>query len=89
MPDTYKITAYNAATDLATITFNLDARTDFPAVVNGTVGITGVPKDTVINVSAYLRRYANAFIAGKQAEAQRQASISTEVTALLNVTTGF
>jgi hypothetical protein len=89
MADNFKITAYNANTDVATIVFNLDARTDFPAVVNGTLGIGGVPKDTAANVSAYLRKYANAYIAGKQAEAQKIAAISPEVTALLNVVTGF
>jgi hypothetical protein len=89
MADNYKITAYNASTDVATITFNLDPRTNFSAVVNGVMGISGVPKDTTANVSAYLRRYADAYIAGKQAEAARTAAISPEVAALLNVVTTF
>lgn len=89
MADTFRITAYNAATDVATIVFNLDARTGSPAVVNGTIGISGVPKDTVENVKAYLRIYADAYIAGRQAEAVRQAAISSEVSGLLNQTTSF
>jgi hypothetical protein len=87
--DTYKITGYNVNTDVATVVFNLDARTDFPAVVNGTLGIGGLPKDTAANVTAYLKKYAYAYIAGKQAEAQKIAAIAPEVTALLNVVTGF
>jgi hypothetical protein len=89
MADNFRITAYNAATDLATITFNLDARPDFPAVVNGVQGVSGVPKDTVANVKAYLRKYADAYISGKQAENVRAAAVSSEVAALLNVATGF
>lgn len=89
MSDTYKITAYNASTDVATITFNLDPRTNFPAVVNGVQGVSGLPKDTAANVSAYLRKYADAYIAGKQSENARTAAISPEVAALLNVVTTF
>lgn len=89
MADNFKITAYNPATDLASVTFNLDARTDFPAVVNGIVPISGIPKDTAANVKAYLRKYADAYIAGVQATNVRGAAVSPEVAALLNVATGF
>lgn len=89
MADTFRITNYVAATDIATITFVLDPRPGFNGGTFAGVTMHGVPKDTVDNVKAFFRQYADAYISGKQNEAARQASISSEVAALLNVPTGF
>lgn len=85
MADTFRITAYNGATDTATIVFNLDARSNFAAVTNGTQGLTGIPKDTEANATQFIWNYVDNYIAGKQAEAVK-AVISPEVQAMLNVT---
>lgn len=88
MADQFTITAYNAATDKATVTFSLDARPSVPAATYSNILMGGVPKDTVDNVKAYFRDYADKYIAGRQQEAAR-ATVSPEVAALLNVPTGF
>lgn len=81
--DSFTITAYSAATDTATVN----------ATVGGTtytgLKLRGVPKDTVANVKAFMRAYADAYAAGKAQEAQAVAIPSSEVAALLNVPTGF
>lgn len=81
--DSFTITAYNAATDTATVT----------ATVGGTtytgLKLKGVPKDTVANVKAFIRAYADAYAAGKAQETASVSSPSAEVAALLNVPTGF
>ncbi len=87
--DTFTITGYNAATGVATMTFDLVARPGFAAATYTGVKIHGAPKDTVLNVKAFLRNYADAFIAGKIAESNQQSAVSAEVQALLNVPTEF
>jgi hypothetical protein len=89
MADTFKITGYSASNDVATINFTLDPRTNFTGGTFTGVNITGVPKDTAANLSAFLRKYADTYIAGKQAETVRAATVSSEVAALLNIVTGF
>lgn len=87
--DTFTVTAYSKTTDVATITFVLQAAGDFPGGTFTGVKITGLPKSTINDVKAFLRTYVNAFIAGKIAESNAQSDISNEVKTLLNVATGF
>lgn len=81
--DTFTVTGYNVATGVATVTFNVDGKT-----YTG-VNMTGVPKDTVENVKAYMLAYVNAYKAGKALEASKVTAIAPEVAALLNVATPF
>lgn len=87
--DTFTVTAYNKTTDVATITFVLVARPGFAGGTFTGVKISGSPKDTIVNVKAFLRTYADAFIEGKISENNHQADISDEVKTLLNVATDF
>lgn len=87
--DTFTVTAYNKNTDVATITFVLVGRTGFAGGTFTGVKISGIPKDTITNVKAFLRSYADAFIAGKVSESNQQADISDEVKTLLNIATEF
>lgn len=89
MADSFRVTGYNVNTDVATVTFILDPRTNFNGGTFAGVQLSGVPKDTVDNLKSHLRSYADAYISGKQAENARAASVSSEVAALLNVATGF
>lgn len=81
--DSFTITAYSAATDTATVNATVDGQT-FTGLK-----LKGVPKDTVANVKAFMRAYADAYTAGKAQEATSVAKPSSEVAALLNVPTGF
>lgn len=81
--DTFTITAYTKVTDTVTVTFNVGGTT-----YTG-VKIQGIPHDTVDNVKTFMRNYAIAYKAGKDAELAHQADISNEVKALLNTATGF
>jgi hypothetical protein len=47
------------------------------------------PIDTVASVQAFFRSHADAYIAGKISEEAKKTAISSEVAALLNVTTNF
>lgn len=81
--DSFTITAYNVATDIATVTVTVDGTT-----YTG-LKLKGVPKDTVENVKAFMRAYADAYSAGKAQESAAITSPSSEVAALLNTPTGF
>lgn len=81
--DSFTITAYSAATDTVTVNATVDGTT-----YTG-LKLRGVPKDTVANVKAFMRAYADAYAAGKALETAAVASPSSEVAALLNVPTGF
>lgn len=81
--DTFTITAYSKATDTATVTIVASGQT------YAGIKLQGIPKDSVDNVKAFIRKYVDAFVAGKAQEAAAQADISNEVKALLNVATGF
>lgn len=81
--DTFTITAYNVNTDVATVTFFVGGVTFIG------VNLTGVPKNTVANVKAYMLAYVNAYKAGKALEAAKVTAINAEVAALLNVATPF
>jgi hypothetical protein len=87
--ETFTITAYNAATDVATVTFVVNSRTNFTGGTFAGIKVSGVPKDSVANVKAFMRRYVEALIAGRQSENIAQANPSAEVVALLNVATEF
>lgn len=87
--ETFTITAYNPATDVAVVTFTVASRPNFAGGTFSGIKISGVPKDTIANVKAYMRRYAEALIAGKQVENTAQAGASPEVVALLNQPTEF
>lgn len=81
--DTFTITGYNVNTDVATVTFFVDGQT-----YTG-INLTGVPKDSVEDVRAYLLAYVNAYKAGKAIEAAKRTAIDPSVVALLNVATSF
>ena len=79
--DTYTVTAYNVNTGVATVTFTVGGQS-----VAG-VKVTGCPKDSVASVTEFMRNYANAYLAGKVAEANAVAAIDPSVVALLNAAT--
>ena len=81
--DTFKVTGYNKNTGITVVTFVVGGKT-----YTG-VKVAGVPKDTVANVTAHMRSYVNAYVAGKATEAVAKADIPVEVKALLNVATEF
>lgn len=81
--DTFTITAYSAATGTATLNVTVGGQT------YTNFRLKGIPIDTVANVKAYIRAYADAYAAGKAQEAAAVVSPSAEVAALLNVPTGF
>lgn len=81
--DTYKITAYNKDTGIAVVTFKVDGQT-----YTG-VKVASVPKDSVAAVTEYMRKYVDAYLAGKAQEAEAAKDIPNEVKALLNVATEF
>ena len=81
--DTFKITAYDKNTGIAVVTFVVGGKT-----YTG-VKVASVPKDSVLAVKEYMRKYVDAYVAGKEAEAAAKADIPLEVKALLNVATGF
>jgi len=81
--DTFKVTGYNKNTGIAVVTFVVGGKT-----YTG-VKVAGVPKDTVANVTAHMRSYVDAYIAGKAVQAAAVADIPNEVKALLNVATEF
>jgi hypothetical protein len=83
MMDTYKITAYDKETGIAVVTFKIGGTT-----YTG-VKVASVPKDSVESVTAYMRKYVDAYMAGKAQEAEAKADIPLEVKALLNVATEF
>lgn len=87
--DTFTVTAYNKTTGVVTVTLVLQARTGFAGGTFTGVKVTGPPKDTVANIKAFFRAYADAFIAGKIAEGEHESDISNEVKTLLNVATDF
>lgn len=89
MADTFKITGYNAGTQTVTVDINLDPRTNFAGGLFTGVKIQNPPTDTVANVSAFFRKYADAYIAGQQSDTVKQAAIAAPVAALLNVATNF
>jgi hypothetical protein len=89
MGDTYKITGYDAATQVVTVTFALAPRPGFTGATFTGVKVSNPPTDSVESVTAFFRAYADAYIAGKQAEAARAAAIDPSVAALLNVATSF
>ena len=88
-PDTFTITGYNKITDVVTVTFVLTSRTGFTGGTYTGVSIAHPPKDTVVNVKAFFRNYADAFIQGKISEVATQADIAQEIKALLNTATNF
>jgi len=81
--DTYKITSYSKDTGIAVVNFVVDGKT------HTGVKVASVPKSTVEEVTAYMRSYADAYIAGKAQEAEAIKDIPNEVKALLNVATEF
>ncbi len=87
--DKFTITGYSKATDVVTVTFVLQAKTGFAGGTFTGVKITGLPKDSIASVKAFLRSYTDAFVRGKQSEDSAQSDISTEVKTLLNVEQDF
>lgn len=81
--DTYKITSYSKDTGIAVVTFVVGGKT-----YTG-VKVASVPKDSVEKVTEYMRKYVNAYIDGKNKEAEAKVDIPNEVKALLNVATEF
>lgn len=87
--DKYTITAYNAGSDTATVTFVIAPREGFAGGTFTGVKLTGLPKDTIASVSAFMRSYVDSYIAGKKLEETKAATVSTEVATLLNKQTEF
>lgn len=81
--DRWTCTAYNAATNTATITF-LVGGTSYPGI-----NITGVPVDTVTHIKSYMLGWANAYLQGKNVEQNKTVTADPSVAALLNVATSF
>jgi hypothetical protein len=87
--DTFKITGYNAATQVVTANVTLAPRTGFAGGTYTGIRKAHPPTDTVENVKAWFREWADSYIAGVQQQALAQAPVSAEVAALLNVATPF
>ena len=81
--DTFKVTGYNKDTGIAVVTFVVGRKT-----YTG-VKVASVPKDSVNSVKEYMRKYVDAYAAGKAQESSAKADIPLEVKALLNVATEF
>lgn len=81
--DTFKITGYDKNTGIAVVTFVVGGKT-----YTG-VKVASVPKDSVQSVKEYMRKYVDAYVAGKAQEAATKSDIPLEVKALLNVATEF
>jgi hypothetical protein len=87
--DTFRITAYNATTQVVTVTVTLAARDGFAGGTYTGIKKAHPPTDTVANVKAWFREWADSYIAGVRQQTLAQAPVSAEVAALLNVTTSF
>ncbi|HEX3861289.1 MAG TPA: hypothetical protein VHY35_06305 [Stellaceae bacterium] len=87
--DTFTITAYDAAKQVVTADITLAARANFAGITVSGYKLSNPPTDTVANVQAFFRSYADAYIAGVQSDTVRKAAVSSEVAALLNVATSF
>jgi hypothetical protein len=89
MSDTFRVTAYDKATQTATVTVKLEPREGYAGETLTGVKVQGVPIDSVDNIKRFFRNYADAYIRGKMQEESRKVDVSPEVVALLNKDTEF
>jgi hypothetical protein len=87
--DSFTVTAYDVNTQVVTLNATLVARPGYAGETLTALRLKNPPIDTVDNVKAFFRSYADAYIAGKISESRAKAAISSEVAALLNVATSF
>lgn len=87
--DTFKITGYNQTTQTVTVDFVLVARANFAGGTFLGVKIQNPPTDTVENVKAFFRLYADGYIKGVVADNLKTKAIDPSVAALVNIVTNF
>lgn len=89
MQDSFTITGYAKATQIVTLNVTLAAREGFAGETITGLKLKNPPTDSVDSVKAWLRDYADAYIAGKTQEEAVKVDISDDVKALLNKATSF
>lgn len=87
--DTFRVTGYDVNTQVVTVNFVLAPRPGYAGETITGLKLSNPPIDTVDSVRAFFRAHADAYIAGKISEEAKKTAISSEVAALLNVTTDF
>ena len=87
--DSFTITGYVKATQIVTLNVVLAARPGFAGETITGLKLKNPPTDSVDSVKAWLREYADAYIAGKTQEEAVKVDISNDVKALLNTPTSF
>jgi hypothetical protein len=87
--DTFTVTAYNKATQTATVTVKLLPRDGYAGETLTGVKVQLIPIDSVQSIKTFFRNYADAYIRGKQEEEAKKVEVSAEVVALLNKETNF
>ena len=87
--DTFTVKSYSKETQIVTLDVTLAPRPGFAGETITGLKRKNPPTDSVDSVKAWLRGYADAYIAGKTQEEAVKVDISDDVKALLNKATSF